>query len=177
MTNRREILQEIQNRINQEGILPVNKGDRKAAQAREAEARLKYEEALRDNLLYQLSMYYRVAIFGSARLQRRSTEFKFITDLARALVESRDVDIVTGGGPGIMEAANLGARLAISKARGTGIQLRAKNFGESIRLPTEQASNEHLDYEKRHPEFSTRLQAFLDSTHAVYNAPGGIGSL
>ncbi|MCI5149330.1 MAG: hypothetical protein D3916_08075, partial [Candidatus Electrothrix sp. MAN1_4] len=52
---------------------------------------------------------FSIAIFGSARLPDSSPEFQFVVQLTQSLLEQVPVDIVTGGGPGIMEAASIGA--------------------------------------------------------------------
>lgn len=180
MTIRREVLSQIRGHIEQSEVLFLSRKGRNKALNRLEEARKKYEEARKEVLGYELSTHYRVAVFGSARLERGTDEFGFVTELTKSLVKARDVDIVTGGGPGVMEAANLGLRQAVHEARngnGRKHKHRARNLGETIELPFEQNSNGHLDYERRHPEFSTRLQSFLDRTHSAYNAKGGIGTL
>lgn len=74
-------------------------------------------------------------VFGSSRLDPTSTEFRFVSQLTKALVEARDIDIVTGGGPGIMEAAHYGGSLAIAEASSDGRSLSSRNHGVTIDLP------------------------------------------
>ena len=63
-----------------------------------------------DQLVTQMPLeFYRVCIFGSARIQSDSPFYQQVYDLAKVLSQE-DVDIVTGGGPGLMEAANRGAK-------------------------------------------------------------------
>ena len=63
-----------------------------------------------DTLITEMgSEYFRVCIFGSARIEPESKEYKKVYRLARELA-SNGADIVTGGGPGLMEAANAGAK-------------------------------------------------------------------
>lgn len=172
-----EVLEQLYTQVKEHGVIPLSRQDRLKAIQKLAATRQKYEEARRDVLLHELASYYRVAIFGSAKLGKDSEEFRFITELARALVEARDVDIVTGGGPGIMEAANLGAQTAVQNARGIR-KLRAKSVGITMNsLPASEMPNQHLHFEARHTEFPTRLQTFLDKTDAAYHATGGIGTL
>ncbi|WP_372367566.1 TIGR00730 family Rossman fold protein [Candidatus Uabimicrobium sp. HlEnr_7] len=111
--------------------------------------------------------YYRVTIFGSARIHENDPYYENVTNLAKALSE-KGVDIVTGGGPGLMEAANKGAKLSGNKIRSIGI---------SIELPFEQTSNQHLDIKKSHRRFSSRLDEFMRISHAVIVTPGGLGTL
>lgn len=178
MTIRKEVLSQVRADIDEGGLIFLSRAGGRNALRRLDRARKRYEEARKDVLYSELSTHYRVAVFGSARLDRGTDEFGFVTELTRGLVRSRDVDIVTGGGPGVMEAANLGLRQAIEEAGGNKKRKhKARNIGETIVLPFEQDSNGHLDYERSHPEFSTRLQSFLDRTHAAYNAKGGIGTL
>ena len=63
-----------------------------------------------DDLVTEIGTeYYRVAIFGSARIQENTPEYKSVYNLAKSLAQN-GADIVTGGGPGLMEAANAGAK-------------------------------------------------------------------
>lgn len=114
--------------------------------------------------------FYRVCIFGSARLKPDSQHYKAVYDLAFALA-SRNVDIVTGGGPGLMEAANLGAKAASKVSRSS------KSIGLPIELPFEKTANQHLDVKYHHRRFSSRLDEFMRLSHAVVVTPGGIGTL
>lgn len=173
---RREVLEQLHAQVQEHGVIPLNRQDRfKAIQGLEA-GRQQNEENRRKLLLHDLARFYRVAIFGSARLPEDSEEFKFITRLTQSLVEARDVDIVTGGGPGIMKAGNLGLRLAIKNPERTK-RYRARSFGITISsLPDESVPNEHLHFESKNREFYTRLQDFVDRTAAAFIAPGGYGT-
>ena len=111
--------------------------------------------------------YYRVAIFGSARIRENDPCYTMVTNLAKALSE-KGVDIVTGGGPGLMEAANKGAKLGGNRIRSIGV---------SIELPFEQDSNQHLDIKKSHRRFSSRLDEFMRISQTVIVTPGGLGTL
>ena len=121
-----------------------------------------------DTLVTELgSDYYRVSIFGSARIKEDSEEYKTVYNLA-SMLASQGVDIVTGGGPGLMEAANAGAKEGSVKSR---------SFGLHIELPFEADTNSHLDVKYHHRRFSSRLDEFMRISHAVVITPGGIGTL
>ena len=128
-----------------------------------------------DMLLTEMETdYFRVCIFGSARINAESPFYKQVYDLAVALAKE-GVDIVTGGGPGLMEAANKGAKeggmtpKAGSKA--------TRSIGLPIDLPFETDANSHLDVKRQHRRFSTRLDEFTRISHAVVVTPGGIGTV
>lgn len=121
-----------------------------------------------DNLVTEMGFeYYRVCIFGSARIKTDTNEYKRVYELAAALAK-RGVDIVTGGGPGLMEAANSGAKAGSSQSRSIGLP---------IQLPYEVDANSHLDVKYHHRRFSSRLDEFMRISHAVVVTPGGIGTL
>ena len=121
-----------------------------------------------DSLVTEIGTdYYRVSIFGSARITEDSDEYKRVFSLAKKLA-AKNVDIVTGGGPGLMEAANAGAKEGSSQAR---------SFGLHIDLPFEADTNSHLDVKYHHRRFSSRLDEFMRISHAVVVTPGGIGTL
>jgi uncharacterized protein (TIGR00730 family) len=122
-----------------------------------------------DTLVTELgSEFYRVSIFGSARIKPDTAEYKQVYALAKQL-SSLGVDIVTGGGPGLMEAANAGAK--------DGGNLQSRSFGLHIELPFETDTNSHLDVKYHHRRFSSRLDEFMRISHAVVVTPGGIGTL
>ena len=112
--------------------------------------------------------FYRVSIFGSARIKPDTKEYKGVYTLAKELAEN-GADIVTGGGPGLMEAANAGVK--------EGSSSKSKSFGIRIDLPFEDTPNEHLDIKFYHKRFSSRLDEFMRISHAVVVTPGGIGTL
>jgi uncharacterized protein (TIGR00730 family) len=112
---------------------------------------------------------FRVCIFGSARISHEHPTYKEVYRLARALAKL-GIDIVTGGGPGLMEAANRGVRDARND--------QSKSYGLPIDIPSlAEAANKHLDIKSQHKRFSSRLDEFIRLTHAVIVAPGGIGTL
>ena len=111
---------------------------------------------------------YRVSIFGSARVQRGHFAYTEIQRVAAALA-AMDCDIVTGGGPGLMQAANEGAATAT-----TG---RAQSVGIRVDLPFEQDVNAFVTQAFEHRTFFTRLHQFVLTSDAFVVAPGGIGTV
>jgi len=112
---------------------------------------------------------FRVAIFGSARIKRGDARYKSIYDLAKAIA-AEGVDIVTGGGPGLMDAAS----------RGHHAGRKNKNIytvGLTIHLPKEQKESYHLDVKKDFHRFSRRLDNFIHLSNVVVVAPGGVGTI
>lgn len=112
-------------------------------------------------------IHYRVAIFGSARIQEGDPEYRDVFRIAKGLARS-GFDVVTGGGPGLMHAANAG-----HKSAGSG----NRSIGLNIRLPREQEANTCLDIKRDFDRFSARLDTFMSLSDAVVVAPGGIGTL
>ncbi|RMD66851.1 LOG family protein, partial [Candidatus Pacearchaeota archaeon] len=112
---------------------------------------------------------FRVAIFGSARIKRNDALYKKIYTLGRMLGE-RNIDIVTGGGPGLMEAASKGHKAGSAKTN-------AHTIGLNIKLPREQEFNPYLDFKKEFYTFSARLDSFMQLSNAVVVAHGGVGTL
>jgi len=113
--------------------------------------------------------HFRVAIFGSARIKKNDPRYKQIQALAR-LIAKEGIDVVTGGGQGIMEAANKG------HMEGRG-KRKVHSFGLNILLPREQMANKHLDIKKEFTRFSERLDYFMYLSNVVIVAPGGVGTL
>ena len=112
---------------------------------------------------------FRVCIFGSARLKPEHPTYQEVYRLSRLLAEL-NIDIVTGGGPGLMEAANKGLMDAENHV--------GRSYGLTIELPrSQELANKHLDIKSEHRRFSSRLDEFMRLSHAVIVAPGGIGTL
>jgi len=111
--------------------------------------------------------HYRVVIFGSARIKEGDEEYKDVYKIAKGLAES-GFDVVTGGGPGIMQAANAGHK---------SVESDSHSIGLNITLPSEQEANKYLDIKKEFDRFSGRLDAFMSLSDAVVVATGGIGTL
>ena len=110
---------------------------------------------------------YRVTIFGSARIAKDHWGYQEVKRLARALAEM-GCDIITGGGPGLMQAANEGAASSPERARSVGIR---------IDLPFEQDVNAFVAEAFTHRTFFTRLHQFVLTSDAFLVAPGGIGTV
>jgi uncharacterized protein (TIGR00730 family) len=106
-----------------------------------------------------------VSIFGSARTPRDHPEYTRARTAARLLGEA-GFAIITGGGPGVMEAANRGARDA-------GVP----SIGLDIELPHEQAMNEWVDLPLTFHYFFTRKVMFVRYASAFVALPGGFGTL
>ncbi len=113
--------------------------------------------------------HFRVAIFGSARIKKGDPNYKLIFNLAK-MISSAGMDIVTGGGPGLMTAASEGHHAG---RKGKNIH----SIGLKINLPKEDIEATHLDIKKEFNRFSSRLDNFMRLSHAVVVAPGGVGTL
>lgn len=108
-----------------------------------------------------------ISIFGSARTLPENPEYRLTVDIAEAVVKS-GLGVITGGGPGIMEAANLGAK------KGGGISV-----GLNIELPFEQEPNEFIDSDKlmNFEYFFVRKVMFIKYSQGFVVMPGGMGTL
>ena len=108
----------------------------------------------------------KVVVFGSARILSDAPECTLAEEFARAMVAA-DYMVITGGGDGIMGAAQ----------RGAG---RENSFGLNIRLPFEQRPNEIIDGDPKLINFNyffTRKLSFVKETHAFALFPGGLGTM
>jgi uncharacterized protein (TIGR00730 family) len=112
---------------------------------------------------------YRVSIFGSARTAPGHFVYGEVKRMGAAL-SALGCDIVTGGGPGLMQAANEGAREA-------GAAERVQSIGIRVELPFEQGVNPFVDQDFEHETFFTRLHQFVLMSDAFIVAPGGIGTV
>ncbi len=112
--------------------------------------------------------YFRVAIFGSSRIQETDSAYQKVKELARQL-SYMGCDIVTGGGPGLMRAANEGARAG-------AYRYGTRSFGLTILLPMEEQPNPFLDEVAAHTTFFSRLHQFIRLSHAYIVVDGGIGT-
>ncbi len=106
-----------------------------------------------------------VTIFGSARVRRSSRIYKTTEMVARTLVEN-GFNVISGGGPGIMEAANKGA----TEAGG-------KSVGLHIHLPNEQQPNKYANVRLDFKYFFIRKVMFVKYAVAYIIMPGGFGTL
>src|SRR6186713_2210628 len=112
---------------------------------------------------------YRVTVFGSARTDADHWVYQEVKRMCAAL-SAMGCDIVTGGGPGLMQAANAGAREA-------GAEERVQSIGIRVGLPFEQEVNPFVEQAYEHGTFFTRLHQFVLMSDAYIVAPGGIGTL
>lgn len=110
---------------------------------------------------------YRVTIFGSARARPGTIAYEETKRLAAAL-STMGCDIVTGGGPGLMQAANEGAELGADESHSVGVR---------IDLPFEQNENPFVQKVFTHRTFFTRLHHFVLASDVYVVAPGGVGTL
>jgi uncharacterized protein (TIGR00730 family) len=110
-------------------------------------------------------VYPAVSIFGSARIQPESPEYKMTEKMAASLVK-HGFNIISGGGPGIMEAANKGAAEAGGKSAGLNIQ-----------LPYEQKPNTYANVRLDFRYFFIRRVMFVKYAVAYIVMPGGFGTL
>jgi uncharacterized protein (TIGR00730 family) len=106
-----------------------------------------------------------ITIFGSARTPRQSPEYEAATETARLLGKA-GFGIITGGGPGIMEAANRGARAA-----------GARSVGLNIELPFEQAVNPFVDVKREFRYFFVRKTMLVKYAQGFVIFPGGFGTV
>jgi uncharacterized protein (TIGR00730 family) len=106
-----------------------------------------------------------VTVFGSARVPRDDPQYELARGIARDL-SAGGFDIITGGGPGLMEAANRGAQEGGSRS-----------VGLNIELPFEQHENPYLDIEMTCHYFFTRKLFFVRYAVGFVVFPGGFGTL
>src|SRR5690625_5250510 len=108
-----------------------------------------------------------VSVFGSARLQPGSKYYKLAEDVAKKITDN-GYGVITGGGPGIMEAANKGAY----ENEGTSV-------GINISLPFEQESNKYIDHDKNinFDYFFVRKVMLVKYSQGFVVMPGGFGTL
>ena len=106
-----------------------------------------------------------VTVFGSARTKPEDTSYQMAEELGRKLAECAYA-VITGGGPGIMEAANKGAH------EGDGLSV-----GLGIELPHEQGLNKYVDLGLNFRYFFARKTMFLKYSQAFVCLPGGMGTM
>jgi uncharacterized protein (TIGR00730 family) len=106
-----------------------------------------------------------VSIFGSARVRPGDEHYEKAVIIATKLAQN-GFNIITGGGPGIMEAGNKGAR-----------QGGAKSIGLNIELPLEQAHNQFANVVVDFKYFFVRKVMFVKYAQAYIGMPGGFGTL
>ena len=112
---------------------------------------------------------FKITIFGSSRIKMGDHRYKQIKTLAKMLGE-RNMDVITGGGPGLMKAASEGHRMGKKDKK-------ARTIGLAIRLWNEQKTNKYVEVERKFIRFSNRLDNFMLLSNAIVVAPGGVGTL
>jgi uncharacterized protein (TIGR00730 family) len=110
-------------------------------------------------------VYPAVTIFGSARSKPQSNNYKTTATVARMLAEN-GYNVISGGGPGIMEAANRGA-----------VEGGGKSVGLHIQLPNEQEPNKYANIRLKYNYFFIRKVMFVKYAVAYIIMPGGFGTL
>ena len=106
-----------------------------------------------------------VTIFGSSQIKAQSAVYKTTIEVSRLLVEN-GFNVISGGGPGVMEAANKGAT-----------QAGGKSVGLHINLPSEQQANEYANIRLNFNYFFIRKVMFIKYAVAYIIMPGGFGTL
>ncbi len=106
-----------------------------------------------------------VSIFGSARLKPDNPHYQKAVEIAQRLAKN-NFDVITGGGPGIMEAANKGA-----------LDEDVKSVGLNINLPQEQAPNPYHNVSLDYRYFFVRKVMFVKHSMGYVIMPGGFGTL
>lgn len=106
-----------------------------------------------------------VSIFGSARIPENDPDYELAREMGRRLGRA-GFDVITGGGPGIMEAGNRGAK-----------DVGARSIGLNIELPFEQDGNPYQDVRLMFHYFFTRKIMFVRYANAFVVMPGGFGTL
>lgn len=112
--------------------------------------------------------FYRVTIFGSARIKPGHPLYEDVKRLAASL-SALGCDIVTGGGPGLMQAANEGENLGDSAGE-------TRSYGLPVELPFEEGANPFVESMFKHRTFFTRLHHFVRLSSAFVVVGGGIGT-
>lgn len=116
--------------------------------------------------------HFRVTIFGSSRVKDNDWEYRLVYELAK-LIAKEGLDIVTGGGPGLMHAAVKGHH----DGRGKENHHDVHSVGLMINLPSKKRERYHLDIINDFDRFSDRLDKFMELSNLVVVAPGGIGTM
>ncbi|MBI5586098.1 MAG: LOG family protein [Deltaproteobacteria bacterium] len=112
--------------------------------------------------------FYQVTIFGSARIASGTPEYEALKELSAKLT-ALGCYIITGGGPGLMRAANEGALLGAPDHPERSVGIR-------VDLPFEQETNDYVGEVYQHKTFFSRLHHFYLRSNAYIVTPGGIGT-
>ncbi len=112
-----------------------------------------------------------VTIYGSARIDENSDVYKNTKAIARKLA-LKGYSVISGGGPGVMEAANMGCKEAKDE-----FDLQVNSVGLNIKLPKEQAINKYADFTLEFRYFFVRKVMLVRYASAYIMMPGGFGTL
>lgn len=112
---------------------------------------------------------FRVAIFGSARIKEGDEIYKNIFELSKFIGE-HGYDVITGGGPGLMEAGNKGHSAGDKNDE-------SESIGLNIELPFEQHANIYVEYLMNFERFADRLDTFVKLSSVFVITPGGVGTM
>ena len=130
--------------------------------------RKSWKADIEDDLDYLLNDNFRVSVFGSARISENHEVYNQTYALARMLANA-NIDVITGGGGGVMEAANKGHKSVKSKNN-------VYSIGLGIKLPQEQKFNDYVEIQRKFRKFSRRLDQFMFLSNVVVVMDGGIGT-
>jgi uncharacterized protein (TIGR00730 family) len=144
---------------------PMNPGPRTALQLDDTWRVFRVMAELVDGFETMAHVGTAVSIYGSARLQPSDPYYQLTVEIAETLAKN-GYAVISGGGPGIMEAANKGAR------QGGG-----KSVALNIGLPMEQTPNPYANISLDFRYFFTRKVMFVKYAHAFIVMPGGFGTL
>jgi len=124
------------------------------------------EEELEQGFKFAKDHPENVTVFGSARTKPEDIYYQLAVDLGKKIVTDLKLSVITGGGPGIMEAANRGAKEA-----------GGPSLGMAITLPVEQGVNQYVEKAMYFRFFFTRKVIMSYPAKAFVAFPGGFGTL
>lgn len=125
-----------------------------------------------DANIQMASAYPAVSIFGGSRVKPDSKPYNDARELGRRLA-TMGISVITGGGPGVMEAGNRGCMEAVYSS----VVPRGTSIGLNIQLPFEQLPNEYQDLSLNFKQFASRKVTFVRNSLAFIAYAGGVGTL
>ncbi len=111
---------------------------------------------------------FKITIYGSARIKKGHPVYTQVYNLAKGIAEI-GADIITGGGPGLMQAANEGHDAGDTENK-------YESIGLNIHLDFEQHINQYVEFKKEFLRFAERLETFSALSKVFVVSPGGIGT-